>query len=193
MKTGGAEGFMMMVGYTDAKNYQWYNVGGWDNVQSNVEQTIGGGKTTIARDKRFRVENNRWYDLQIDVDGDSLHCYIDGKLDFACKLQKGGMMEGVYATTTIDEAKKVMYVKVVNVGEGSADGTLNLKNCQINTAKPGSVTLTQLASESGNDENTLADPKHIYPRQAKAQAQGTNAVKFHVPAFSVNILKIQLK
>ncbi len=193
MKTGGAEGFMMMVGYTDAKNYQWYNVGGWNNVQSNVEQTVGGGKTTIARDKRFRVENNRWYDLQIDVDGDSLHCYIDGKLDFACKLQKGGMMEGVYATTTIDEAKKVMYVKVVNVGEGSADGTLNLKNCQINTAKAGSVTLTQLASESGNDENTLADPKHIYPRQAKAQAQGTNTVKFQVPAFSVNILKIQLK
>ena len=193
MKTGGAEGFMMMVGYTDARNYQWYNVGGWDNVQSNVEQTIGGGKTSIARDKRFHVENNRWYDLQIDVDGDSLHCYIDGKLDFACKLQKGGMMEGVYATTTIDEAKKVMYVKVVNVGEGSAEGTLNLQNCQVNTAKAGAVSLTRLSSASGNDENTLQNPRAIYPTPAEAKATDPRTVKFQVPAFSVNILKLQLK
>ncbi len=193
MKTGGAEGFMIMAGYTDARNYLWYNVGGWNNAQSNVEQTIGGGKTTIARDKRFTVENNRWYDLQMDVDGDSLHCYINGKLDFACKLQKSTAMEGVYATTTIDEKAKVMYVKVVNVGEGSAEGTLNLTNCQVNTAKAGAVSLTRLSSASGNDENTLQNPRAIYPKQAEAKATDARTVKFQVPAFSVNILKLQLK
>jgi len=192
MKTGGAEGFMMMVGYTDDRNYQWYNVGGWSNAQNNVEQTLGGGKTQLARDKRFRVENNRWYDLQIDVDGDSLYCYIDGRLDFACELQKGGLMEGVYASTTIDEESKVMYVKVVNVGNGTAPGTLNLKNCQI-SPMAGSVTLTRLTSESGNDENTLDTPHAIYPRTAEAKATDAHTVQFNVAPFSVNILKVQLQ
>ncbi len=194
MKRGGAEGFIALVNYLDPKHHQWYNVGGWGNVQSNVEQTIGGGKVQIAQDgKRFHVEDNRWYTLQVDVDGDSIHCYIDGKLDFACKAQKSAAMEGVYATTTIDEKAKVMYVKVVNVGEGSADGILNLSNCQVNTAKAGAVSLTRLSSASGDDENTLQNPRAIYPVQADAKATDARTVRFHVPAFSVNILKLQLK
>ena len=194
MKRGGAEGFIALVNYLDPKHHQWYNVGGWGNVQSNVEQTIGGGKVQIAQDgKRFHVEDNRWYTLQVDVDGDSIHCYIDGKLDFACKTQKSAAMEGVYATTTIDEKAKVMYVKVVNVGEGSADGILNLSNCQVNTTKAGAVSLTRLSSASGDDENTLQNPRAIYPVQADAKATDAHTVRFHVPAFSVNILKLQLK
>ncbi len=189
MKHGGAEGFIALVNYLDPKHHLWYNVGGWGNVQSNVEQTIGGGKVQIGQDgKRFHVENNRWYQLRVDVDGDSIRSYIDDKLDFACKAQKSTAMEGVYATTTIDELAKVMYVKVVNVGEGSADGTLNLANCQVNTAK--AISLTRLSSASGDDENTLQTPRAIHPVQAEAKATDAHTVRFHVPAFSVNILKL---
>ncbi len=194
MKESGNEGFLAVVGYKDKENYDWYNVAGWNNTLNSVEQTTAGGKNQIARDKRFHVENNRWYDLQVDVDGDSIHCYIDGKLDFACKRQKAGMMEGVYATTTIDEAEKTMYVKVVNVGEGSAPGTINLKNCSINTASSSAVTLTQLASAKGTDENTLDNPKAIYPRTMDITSSvASDKVQFAVAPFSVNIIKIRLK
>ena len=145
-KLSGAEGFMVLFGYKDAQNFQWYNIGGWSNVQNNVEQTIGGGKIQIARDKRFSVQNDKWYDLQVDIEGDNIKCYLDGKLDFTCKLQKSTAMEGVYASTTIDAATKTTYVKIVNVGEGFADGTLNLKNCSIDTNKADAVTLIRLAS-----------------------------------------------
>lgn len=194
MKESGEEGFLVLMGYTDRQNYQWYNIGGWNNSLNNVEQTDGGGKTTIARDKRFKVENNRWYDIQVDVDGDSIHCYIDGKPDFACKRQKRGNMEGVYASTTIDESQKVMYVKVVNVGEGSAPGTLNLQNCKIDTDSPNSVTLTRLASANGTDENTLDNPTFIYPRTTTIKpAPSGESVEFDVAPFSVNIINIKLK
>lgn len=193
MKRDGAEGFMIMVNYQDKQHFQWYNIGGWGNVQSNVEQTIGGGRIQIGRDKRFHVENNRWYTVQVDVDGDSLYCYIDGKQDFACKLQKSSAMEGVYATTTIDEANNLMYVKVVNVGEGKAEGVLNLANCEVNTSKADAVSLIRLSSASGDDENTLQNPRAIYPVQAEAKSADSHTVKFQVPAFSVNILKIQIQ
>jgi len=192
-KSSGAEGFLMLFGYKNSQNYQWYNIGGWTNTQSNVEQTIGGGKVQLGRNKRFVVEADKWYDLQVDVDGENIKCYIDGQLDFTCKLQKSTAMEGVYATTTIDDATKTMYVKVVNVGEGEAEGTLNLKNCSIDTAKQGAVSLIRLASESGNDENTLDNPRKIYPTAATAKAASASKVDFQVPAFSINILKLKIK
>ncbi len=192
-KENGAEGFMPVFHFNDKNNFVWYNVGGWSNVQSNVEQSIGGGRSTLAANKRFTVETGRWYDLKVDVENDSIKCYIDGQLDFACKLQKGSNMEGVYASTTIDDATKTMYVKVVNVGEGYADGTVNLKNCSVDMSANSAVSLTRLSSFDGNDENTLDQPRYIYPTVADIKAKSPSQLSFHVPAFSVNIIKIKLK
>lgn len=192
-KEEGAEGFMLMFGYKDSKNYEWYNVGGWSNSQSNVEQAIGGGRSQLAANKRFTVENDKWYNLQVDVDGDSIKCYIDGKLDFACKTQKSTAMEGVYASTTIDDATKTMYVKVVNVGEGFADGTINLSNCSVNTSDKSAVSLTRLASADGNDENSLDNPKNIYPTAGAVKASSPTKIEFQVPAFSVNIITVKIQ
>ena len=194
MKESGMQGFLMLVGYADELNYQWYNVAGWDNTVSSVEQTLKGSKSGIAPQKRFRVANNRWYDLRIDVDEDSLHCYIDGRLDFACKLQNGLMMEGVFASTTIDEPTNTMYVKVVNLGEGFAPGIINLKNCEVDTRAPEAVTLIRLAAENGTDENTLDNPQLIYPKCTEIKSgKSSDRVRFDVAPFSVNILKIKLK
>ena len=192
-KTEGTEGFLLLFGYKNSGNYCCYNIGGWQNTQNNVEQAIEGGKVQLGRAKNFKVELNKWYNLQVDVKEDSMFCYIDGKLDFACKLQKGGAMEGVYASTTIDEASKMMYVKVVNVGEGYADGTLNLKNCQVDTSNETSLRLIRLFSEKGTDENSLDEPRKIYPGEGRIKAESPTEVLFEVPGYSVNILKIKLK
>lgn len=201
-KENGPEGFLVLFGYKDKNNYSWYNIGGWSNMQNNVEQGMGGGRVQLGQSKRFTVESGRWYDLQVDVKGDSIFCYLDGKLDFACKRQKGGNMEGVYASTTIDDATHTMYVKVVNVGDGHADGTINLKNCRVANKVVGNinhdvpakadVSLTRLSSASGDDENTIDNPKHIFPQEGNVRAEGPSTVKFDVPAYSVNIIKIGL-
>ena len=75
----------------------------------------------------------------------------------------------------------------------AADGILNLANCQIDVSAPNAVALTRLSSASGDDENTLQNPRAIYPTQAEAKAADPRTVKFHVPAFSMNILKLQLQ
>ena len=191
-KNTGAEGFLIVFGYKDSEDYQWYNIGGWGNSRNNVEQTLGG-KFQLASDKSFAVEDGRWYDIQIDVDGDDVKCFIDGRLDFECRVQKIQGMEGIYASTTINEEDKTMYVKVVNVGEGFAGGVLNLKNCAVNTAEKDAVSLIRLSSESGEDENTLDNPTNIAPTAADAKAKSDTQVTFSVPAYSINILKIRLK
>lgn len=192
-KVSGIEGFMAMVGYKNPNNYLWFNVGGWGNTQNNVEESIDGNRVTLCRGERFSVEPDRWYDLRVEVDGDSVNCYLDGNLNQSCKAMKGSAMEGVYVSTTIDDAAKIMYVKVVNVGDGYAAGVINLSNCTIDTAKKDALRLIRLSAESGADENTIADPHHITPVDAAVKVGASNDILFDVPGFSVNIIQIPIK
>lgn len=191
-KLSGLEGFMAMFGYKDGKNYQWFNVGGWSNNNNNVEQSIDDNRVTLCRESRFTVEPDRWYDLQVDVDGDSVHCYLDGQLDLACKTLQGSAYDGVFASTTIDDDAKTMYIKVVNLGDGYADGIIRLTNCQIDTAKDDALQLIRLASESGADENSIDNPCRICPVQATIQAESPSEIHFDVPAYSATIIKTKI-
>lgn len=192
-KNSGAEGFMAMVGYKNPDNYQWFNVGGWSNSQNNIEQSIGGNRVPLCRGERFSVENGRWYDLKVDVDGDSVSCYLDGKLNLSCKTLKGSAYEGVYASTTIDDAKKTMYVKVVNVGDGYADGVINLTNCVVDTSKNDALQLIRMSSASGSDENTIVNPHKVNPVEASVKIGKSNEILFAVSPYSVSIIKIPIK
>ncbi|MDE6340979.1 MAG: hypothetical protein K2K93_01550, partial [Muribaculaceae bacterium] len=192
-KLSGKEGFMAVFGYKDARNYGWFNVGGWGNTQNNVEQCIDGSRVPLCRDKRFSVEEGRWYDLEVVVDGDSVQCYLDGMPDLSCRLLSGSTYEGVFASSTIDDAGKMLYVKVVNLGDGYADGVVNLENCEVDGSKDDALVMTRLSAASGGEENTLADPVHIAPEDVKLEAEVSDCVKFNVMPFSVNIIKIPLK
>lgn len=192
-KSSGLEGFMAMFGYKDPKNYLWYNVGGWTNTQNNVEQSIDGNRVALCKGERFSVESDRWYDLQVDVDGDSICCYLDGKLNLSCKAMKGSAMEGVYASTTIDDGAKMMYVKIVNIGDGYADGVINLANCKVDSGRKDELQLIRLSSESGGDENTISNPYNIHPVNVEIKTGNNNDIVFDVPAYSVNIVRIPLK
>ncbi|MDE7375990.1 MAG: carbohydrate binding domain-containing protein, partial [Muribaculaceae bacterium] len=192
-KISGLEGFMAMFGYKDAKNYQWFNVGGWSNNNNNVEQSIDDNRVTLCRESRFTVEPDRWYDLQVDVDGDSVFCYLDGQLNLACKTLQGSAYDGVFASTTIDDEAKTMYIKIVNLGDGCADGVVKLANCQIDTADAEAIQLIRLASASGADENSIDAPRRVYPTQASAKAETPTEIRFDVPAYSVSIIKAKIK
>ena len=183
-KESGSEGFMVVVGYKDKNTYQWYNVGGWSNAQSNVEQANGGGRIQLAADKRMRVESGRWYDIQMDVDNDNIKCYIDGKLDFDVKLQNS-LMSGVFASTTYDETSNEMIVKVVNVGEGTVPATINLAHFPAKSAK-----IIRLSSASGEDENSLDNPENIHPITENVSLTSQDKLTFQLQSYSVNIIRI---
>ena len=46
-KKAGKEGFLVAFGVKDTGNYYWWNLGGWNNTQSAVEQAVDGGKSTL--------------------------------------------------------------------------------------------------------------------------------------------------
>ena len=188
LKHSGNEGFLLMFGYADEDNYNWFNIGGWNNTQNNIEQGNGGGRIQLHKGNQFKVEDDRWYDLQVDVDGDSITCFIDGKLECSGRLRQS-MMKGVFASTTLDENTNELIIKVVNTGWGPVPGTIYLKNCKVQSA-----TLERLSSEKGTDESTMDEPTKIIPRMDDVHiAQQGEKMLIPIPSYSINIIRAKLK
>lgn len=187
-KSDGYEGFLLVYNYQNDRDFDWFNVAGWGNTQNAIEQSVDGGRINIGKEIPFTVENDRWYDLRVEVEGDSVAAYIDNQLQITAR-HKNPNMRGVYGNTTLDERTNTLYIKVVNVGEGATQGCINLTGGSA--AHAGMVRLT---AESGQDENTATDPLAIHPLHVGVFTErGGRQLKFPVAPFSVNIITVKLK
>ena len=139
-KDSGAEGFIIVFNYVDEKNYCWLNFGGWGNTQHAIEQVSSGGKTQTAI-KRGHVEEGRWYDVKLQVSGDSVKAWLDSDLVFDTVL-KSDESKGIFSSATIDDQKGEMIVKIVNSGDEGTTANINLKNFeQLLSPESGRVQL----------------------------------------------------
>ncbi len=187
-KDGGAEGFMLVFNYLNDKNFDWFNVGGWGNTRSSVEQTYRGGRNTLSGGRSDKVSEGHWYDLQVDVDGDSITCFVDGKVTFAGR-KTNGQLHGVYANSTLDEKTNTLYTKIVNLCNTGTSGSLQLTN-----GTAAQADMVRLAGMTGEDENTMQFPDNIVPRPARVVTEdGGRRLTFDVASFSVNIITTKLK
>ena len=187
-KESGDEGFLMVFNYENDKDFDWFNVGGWGNAINNIEQSKDGGRINLTAGQGYKVEEGRWYDLRVEVDGDSMATYINDKLQLQSK-HRDTSMRGVYHNVTIDEINNLMYIKVVNVGNTGTDGTINLSNGSVRIAE-----MIRLSSQDGQDENTKEYPFNIIPRSGKVHMENNGArLCFLVEPFSINIITAKLK
>lgn len=80
-RTDGTEGFLIVFAVQDARNLFWWNIGGWGNTRTAVERTMNGGKREIPGTAvNLKVETEKWYDIRIELEGDTARCYFDGTL-----------------------------------------------------------------------------------------------------------------
>ena len=184
-KDEGAEGFMIVFNYVDADNYCWVNFGGWDNTQHGLERISGGGKSQIET-KSGKIETGRWYDVTLQVAGDTLKCWLDQELVFDT-VMKGDVLPGIFSSATIDEPADELIVKIVNTQDHAVTTNLNISNFAVKGAQ-----LIQLRANDGMDENTLQQPTHIHPTHHELSPNG-NQVEVEVPAYSLNIIRIASK
>lgn len=187
-KDGGDEGFLMLFDYADRQNYGWFNVGGWANTQSAIEQTAKGNKSKLPGGRATHIKDGVWHTLQVDVDRDSVACLVDGQV-YCHGMLTGGDMRGVYSTSTLDEQGGMLYTKVVNLGSAATDGTLTLSGGHATSA-----TITRLAAGKGTDENTMQEPMRVSPVEVEAQVEADGrTIYFAVPPFSISILSVRVR
>ena len=184
-KDAGNEGFIVVFNYVDSLNYDWVNFGGWGNTQHGIEHVTNGGKGQIAT-KPGHIETGRWYDVTLQMAGDSLKCWLDEELVFDTVL-KGDVLPGVFASATIDEPADELIVKIVNTQQETTTAKLNVSNFPVKGAR-----LIRLRANDGMDENTLQQPTNIYPTYHELSPEG-NGVEVELAAYSLNIIRLTKK
>ncbi|MCD7442006.1 carbohydrate binding domain-containing protein [Streptomyces lincolnensis] len=150
-KKSGKEGFLVAFGVKDTGNYYWWNLGGWNNTQSAVEQASDGGKSTLIS-KAGSVETGRAYDVDIKVRGRQVTLYLDGEEWGSFTDNKPA--EPFRQVVTKDKKTGDLIVKVVNAQSSAARTAIDLGGAKV--ASRAKVTTLTAAPDAVNTETTTA-------------------------------------
>lgn len=180
-KLKGAEGFLIPFAVKDADNFYHWNIGGWGNTQTCVEQAQGGSKSIVSDTKNIMVNQDQWYNIKIEVNPESINCYLDKVLVHTIQVNQ---LSPVYETVSKDEVTGDIIIKIVNAGE-AANLTVNLNHIE-GFNKDASLQL--LSGTRSSLENTLLKPELVIPIHSTIQVGET--FSYASPAYSVSIIRI---
>lgn len=158
-KIAGAEGFLIYFGMHDGKNGYVLNIGGWGNQTTAFQRINGNDMPQIPNNISQYVEEGRWYDIRIDIKDGKFTYSLDGKQMLETAIENIQR----YVVSGYDENTGELIVKFVNTTKEPFSTSVNLQNVTSVKRKGKVVTLT---SADPKDENTLDDPKRVFPRES---------------------------
>jgi alpha-L-arabinofuranosidase len=135
---------------------QWL-LGGWENKQHGI-QTHFAEQDQLLERVPGSLENNRWYDVKVQLQKGRMDCYLDEK-----RVQTAEVLHhrvpAVFSSAARDDSTGETILKLVNSGNESSDVTIQLKGVDKVSAGQAIVLAGQLA-----DENTLDKPTTVLPK-----------------------------
>lgn len=178
-KLAGREGFLILFHVDDDDSRVWWNLGGWENTQHGIEL----GETLDQ--KRGRIETGRWYDIQVEVSGTSIKCWLDGQVIHNVKSSRE-TTPGLFASATRDNQSGEIIVKVVNAAATPTVTEINLNGGGKPAAIAQAIVLT---SGSPKDENSLHEPTKVAPKTLTLDLPGP-IFQHAFPANSLTVLRV---
>ncbi|MEU0425524.1 alpha-L-arabinofuranosidase C-terminal domain-containing protein [Streptomyces canus] len=180
-KKAGKEGFLVAFGVKDTGNYYWWNIGGWNNTQTAVEQAVDGGKSTLIS-KAGSVETGRTYDIDVKVRGRQVTLYLDGQEWGSFTDDKPA--EPFRQVVTHDKKTGDLIVKVVNAQNAAARTAIDLGGAKV--ASRARVTTLAAGPDAVNSETSTA----VAP--VKSTFDGVaGKFSYTFPANSITFLRIR--
>lgn len=181
-KLSGDEGFLIPFAVKDQKNFYHWNIGGWNNTRSVVEEALGGTKNIVSDIRNVTIHTDRWYEIKVVVNKDTITCYLDDKEMHVIKVPE---VFPVYQTVSKEEKTGDIIVKLVNIQEEERNIAIRLENCNIT----GKATVEVLANEDSEADNSLKNPENVIPTKRKLEI--TENYEYVAPANSVSIFRIE--
>ncbi len=182
-KTSGAEGFLIIFGYKDSNNFYWWNIGGWGNTQTAIEQCVGGSKSILAS-VPGSVITNQWYNIKIQFTTSKVYFYLDNVLIHTLNIGS----QFLFSSATLNSITKDLFVKVVNTSSNAINSTIDLHNLNKKTIDG---SMTELTSTFVSDENSISNPLNVAPAVISVHSDST-VLHYLFKANSVNILKLNI-
>jgi alpha-N-arabinofuranosidase len=77
-KTGGAEGFLILLRVASPDRFYWYNIGGWGNSRHQLEKGTAGRRWgAVGPASEGRIETGKWYRIRTRCEGNRLQVWLD--------------------------------------------------------------------------------------------------------------------
>jgi alpha-N-arabinofuranosidase len=187
-KTSGNEGFLVMIHVRGPNDFIWWNVGGGRNTRATLQKLADGERINLAPSTPITVEDNRWYDVRIELKGTDIKCYLDDKLIVEATDAPPEPVPAIYASASRVSATGRVILKVVNVSSTPQNVQINLQGTTDVKADAQAIVLT---GQRG-DVNTLDEPRKIFPKELDFHDAAPSFSR-EFPAYSVSVLKIDTK
>jgi alpha-L-arabinofuranosidase len=183
-KTGGMEGFLIMFG-VNGKSLYWWNMGGWGNTQSCIEKGTADARSVISDSKPMNLATGRWYNIKIEVSGETVRFYLDDQLIHT--IQDIKSFDPLYAHVGECDTGSII-IKLVNISDKPKAVLINLNNAEKLPAE-GTATILSAPRDA---ENSFNEPAKIVPVTEKITGVAQSFL-YTTKADSVTIIKLVSK
>ena len=177
-KLSGAEGFLILFRVQNENEKCWWNIGGWGNKRHALEMGgVNGHEVTGS------IETGRWYDIRVELKGDRVRCYLDGKLIHDATAPA---MKSLYASASRDHTSGEVILKVVNVSNDEVPAEIKLNGANGFRSPAQTIVLT---SENSTDENTIENPTKVAPVTKPVEIKGAT-FNHRFPGNSLTVFRL---
>lgn len=156
-KKSGDEGFILYFGMQGETGYV-LNIGGWGNQTTAFQRMVGADMPQIPNNIAQQVETGRWYDIRIDIHGDSFTYSLDGKRMLEARIEQSRQ----YVVSGYDETTGEEVIKFVNATEKPFTARIELAGAESVGRTGKAIVLT---SGDPSDENSLDNPEKVVPEE----------------------------
>ncbi len=184
-KLDGDEGFIIPFAVKDSQNCWFWNIGGWGNTVSCLQQIENGAKSKILdTEKPCVIETGKTYNLKVVVTGTKVKCYIDDVLYIDHDTASKAEAEAYHVVST-DKNGDVI-IKIVNVTETSRVFAVDLNGASVKST----AFINQVAGNSLANDNILGAKEDCIMEEFTASGF-SDKFNYTVPQYSVTCIRLE--
>jgi len=178
-KITGENGFQIYFHNRSNRERIRWDLGGYNNSVHHME--IG----VTAESIEAGIEPDRWYDVRIEIHGNSVKGYLNGKLLQEVSDTRANV-SSLCASASRDDKSGDIILKVVNASTGPVNTQIALEGATNLTGKGEAIVL---ASAGPLDENTLEEPNKVSPRTETVKISGATLTR-SFPGNSLTVIRL---
>lgn len=185
-KTGGDEGFLIPFAVQSKDDNYFWNIGGWNNTVSCLQQVEDGTKSgqVSGTVKDFTAKTGHTYELKLVVTGTNVKCYIDNELYVDYDVKAGSEAEA-YQVVSTDETGDVI-IKLVNVTGSDRVFAIDVANAESIKTE---ATVYQVAGNSPANDNILGAKEDCVMEEFSVSGV-SEQFNYTVPKYSVTVIRL---
>lgn len=188
-KLEGSEGFIIPFAVKDKNNNFFWNLGGWDNTVSCLQQVENGIKTgqIIGTVKPFTAEVSKTYELKVVINGRNVKCYVDNELYVDYTTGSESEAEA-YQVVSTDETGDII-VKLVNVTDTKKTFAIDVTGAKNIES---TATVYQVEGDSLGNDNILGAKEDCIMEEFTVDGF-SEKFNFTAPRYSVTVIRLHKK